>query len=1689
MASEKTNVAFDDNNKNIGRSAPPPPSVDGALDNAGDIQDPIAHGGVTDDRQPDFHGQGTPGDTVVILDHGVEIGTTTVDANGQWEFTPSTDLVEGLHAITVVARNAAGEESEPSPAFNFEIDVTPPDASQLAITGVMDAVGSVTGNVAPGGTTDDASPVISGASSGVPGHIVIVMVKDAQGERELGRATIGEGGRWTLQVDPPLAAGLNVIRVYEKDAAGNETALTAPYRVTVNTDAPSPPVIESVYDDVGTPHLLQPGEVTDDARPTLAGTAQANHTVKLYDGATFLGEVVADANGRWAFTPTAALPDGPRHITATSTSPLGQTSDASNAWDFVVDTAPPQAPVIVAVADDVGSIVTPHMANGATTDDTRPGFTGTAEANSTVAIYDDGVEIGRVQADASGHWTFTPATALSEGPHRITVTAIDRAGNTSAPSELFGFTVDTTAPTQTATLTAFGKDSGTSDSDFLTNDGSAGRLMRGSLTAPLGAGETLQVSTDGGKTWKPAIVTGDKWSAQDDHGHAGNWTVHTRVIDAAGNTGATTSHTVALDTTAPAAPTAMTINGAQATVAFDKANAEVGGRVSLANGDKRYDHVLTAADVAAGRVVINAPFALGAQTTASLVDKAGNVSAESLRESVYLENFNSITGARALPTGASYKLGSLTFYSLSSSGGSVNGMTYPQGLYASNYTPYMHQKPYSNALWVAGSIRVSLDDSLVGNKLSFYIGDNNNYATIRLYAKDGSLLHSASMAPLNGTINIDVSSTGKSFSRFEIATYYNAGQRGNDQLWIDDIRISSSSKVATTGVFTLTADSAAVLNGDAGNNVFQVGAVADFSDSGIAGNGGLDTLMLTGANQVLDLVALGAKVSSIEVVDLTGTGNNTLNLSLASVMENGAVDQFVANGRVQMLVKGNAGDTVSLSGLLPDGTFPGDWVQAGTVTLDGVVYTVYAHSGFGADLLVEQGVTVTLGVGTTLTIDALGKDSGAPADFVTADGSAGRVVTGSLSGALPYGLKVQVSVDGGQTWHDATVNGKQWAFVDTQAHSGDWRVQARVSDGQGHSSEVAEREVTLVAAPEAPSIVRIAEAEGIYTTTKAQDGSLVNVSLAGTGAKAGDTVHVQWGMSTYDQVLTQVDIASGTATLKVPATVTYSYQGAAKDFAVTVQVIGKDGALGAVSKPYEVVGTAALTMASDTLQKAPVGDVYTGTGFKVTTTGSLSYKAATTTTLAGLTLNDTAQANALFTLDKPANYFTLRLTGIDNAMGAQIQVFDVKGNLIHIENFIGGTDARHTKTFAYTSAELVDIGSFKVISLSTSVTLDAFSQRVVNHVAETRDPNLIDYAPETFYGTAGDDVVSLSVNATTYFNQATAAIHGGSGIDTLKLVGYAHVLDLTKVGTKLSSMEIIDITGTSYNTLTLSLAEVLNNGGVDLFYTGDKSRVQMMVKGNAGDTVNLSDLLAPGVDQGDWIKKSSVTVQGVAYDVYQFSTLAAELLVQQGVTVKLSNVALKAFSLDLGSDDALDHATQAWTQGDDTLIARLGFADRLEGGAGNDTFTKVGTGDTVHGGAGDDVIHVLSGDFARVDGGLGIDTLVMDGTAMRIDLAAFGLKIQGIEKFDLGAGGNTLALHASDVLAGGMRDMVMADGKVQMLVNGANGDVNLLGGSAGDDGWSQGGNTTVSGVTYSVYTNLAGTAELLVEDRVHVTLM
>src|SRR5207245_6891035 len=101
--------------------------------------------------------------------------------------------------------------------------------------------------------------------------------------------------------------------------------------------------------------------------------------------------------------------------------------------------AAPSAPVLPA-ANDTGV----SNSDGITSDATPP-FTGTAEPGSTVTLLDSGTPLGAVIAAAGGTYSFA-AVPLSNGAHTLTATAIDPAGNGSAPSAALSITIDSIAP-------------------------------------------------------------------------------------------------------------------------------------------------------------------------------------------------------------------------------------------------------------------------------------------------------------------------------------------------------------------------------------------------------------------------------------------------------------------------------------------------------------------------------------------------------------------------------------------------------------------------------------------------------------------------------------------------------------------------------------------------------------------------------------------------------------------------------------------------------------------------------------------------------------------------------------------------------------------------------------------------------------------------------------------------------------------------------------------------------------------------------------------------------------------------------------------------------------------------------------------------------------------------------------------
>lgn len=146
---------------------------------------------------------------------------------------------------------------------------------------------------------------------------------------------------------------------------------------------------------------LSNGQLTNDARPTLNGTAEAGSTVSIYDGSTLLGTALVQSNNSWSFTPTTPLANGSHTFTVTATDAAGNTSGATAGFSVVVDTTAPTQPSISSIIDDVGPNIG-AIGNNQPTNDARPTLNGTTEANARVDIYDNGTFVTSVTADGSG---------------------------------------------------------------------------------------------------------------------------------------------------------------------------------------------------------------------------------------------------------------------------------------------------------------------------------------------------------------------------------------------------------------------------------------------------------------------------------------------------------------------------------------------------------------------------------------------------------------------------------------------------------------------------------------------------------------------------------------------------------------------------------------------------------------------------------------------------------------------------------------------------------------------------------------------------------------------------------------------------------------------------------------------------------------------------------------------------------------------------------------------------------------------------------------------------------------------------------------------------------------------------------------------------------------------------------------
>ncbi|MBS0863856.1 Ig-like domain-containing protein [Enterobacter mori] len=539
-----TSPAFD---ITVDTVAPEKPVVGLATDDVGSSRGDLSSGSTTDDANPTFKGSAEPGSRVDIYDNGELIGSTVVDENGGWQFTPTTALPEGEHHITTTATDEAGNTSPESDDFVLITDYTAPDASKVVITEVYDDV-KASGVVASGGETDDNRPLIKGTGA-EPGNTITVY----NGDKVIGTAKVQADGTWSLEPTTPLPDGKYTLTAKETDSVGNVSGPSAEYVINVATVPPQAPTLDTVYDDVA-PHAdyLQKGDVTNDTTPTLSGSSGViGGTISIYDNGRLIGTATVGSNGSWSFTPDTALADGNHSFTATVTDGVGRTSEPTGGFGIVVDTKAPDAASDLLVTDNVGAYQGP-VVSGDTTDDNTPTLSGKAEPGSTVNIIDNGQVIGSTKVNPDGTWSFTPDQALSNGEHDLTTTVTDPSGNTGPEGSHVVITVDVVPGKEeiTGVTDDVGSVTGSLSQNAVTDDTRpqiSGTAKAGSTVTIMDGSNVLGTTTAGADgTWSftPSVDLG-----------RGEHSFTATAKDPMGNESSSSSWTVTIDTDAPVKPT------------------------------------------------------------------------------------------------------------------------------------------------------------------------------------------------------------------------------------------------------------------------------------------------------------------------------------------------------------------------------------------------------------------------------------------------------------------------------------------------------------------------------------------------------------------------------------------------------------------------------------------------------------------------------------------------------------------------------------------------------------------------------------------------------------------------------------------------------------------------------------------------------------------------------------------------------------------------------------------------------------------------------------------------------------------------------------------------------------------------------------------------------------------------------
>ncbi|WP_150309699.1 Ig-like domain-containing protein [Enterobacter hormaechei] len=897
--------------------------------------------------------------------------TATIQSDGSWTTTvPAADvgtLADGAsYQVSVSAQDSAGNSA--SATHTISVDTTAPVISVNTLSGddVLNAA-------------EAQQPLtVHGSSSAEAGQTVTVTLGG-----KTYTALVANDGTWTLDVPAAdlanLSEGALTVTASVNDKAGNNGQTT--HTLTVDTVAPAV-TISTVADD----DIVNNAEQL--AGQTISGTttAEQGQTVTVsFNGHSYQATVAA--NGSWSvFVPGRdflGLSDGDYTITATVSDKAGNPGSATH--DVTLNGDVPTIAINTFAQDDIVNAAehgTPLVISG-TTD---------APTGQTVTITLNGkTYTATVQND--GTWSYTvgsaDVTALADGGSYVINAQVSNAIGNSA-SDNHTVTVDLTAPSMGISIDSLQNDTGLSANDFITNDSQV--VVNGSLTAQLGNNEKAQISLDGGTTWIDLTVTGTTWRYTDGRTLTdGTYQYQVRVIDNAGNVGATDSQDVVIDLTKPAAATITVDSVSQDTGLSDSDFITSDNQISLkgtlgaalGSGDHAQislDGGATWTDVSVsglswtyvdGRTLADGDY----NYQLRVIDDAGNISATT----------SQVVTIDTVAPDASKTI-------------AIDSISDDTGLSSSDFITN------DTSLTLHGSLGATLADG--------------EYAQISI---DGGVTWQNVIVTGNSWYYVDGRTLGNQTYDYYVRVVDAAGNVGasaHQQVTVDT--------VAPDAAITVTVDNITV-------------------DTGFDNND-----FLTSSTSYTLNGTLGAELGAGEYVQVSMDGGTTWVYATVSGTRWSYNDtRTLADGdyRYQVRVVDQAGNV------------------GATTTQDVTVDTQAPQYG--------------------ITIDSISEDTGqSGSDFITMDTS--LTINGSLGSALASDERVQISLDGGNTWIDTTVTNQRWSYTDTRdLADGDYTYEVRIIDQAGNVGSTSSQVVTVDTTPPdtVGTVVSYTDGEGERTGT------------------------------------------------------------------------------------------------------------------------------------------------------------------------------------------------------------------------------------------------------------------------------------------------------------------------------------------------------------------------------------------------------------------------------------------------------------------------------------------------------------------------------------------------------------------------------------------------------------------------------